>query len=173
MNIPIQPAKAIFRTHWFFLFLAAVLVTDASVILLDGWESPQLLEAGILFDFAILIPLLYFWCYRSQGKRALIRAIALACLGVWAAGHVVPETNHYLLEKFGFIRYVGLGVLVILEVKLVAAIYRAAFSSDKSNTQEAKQLIGESDMPPWLVKLMSWEASMWRRAWNFCLKLVN
>ena len=114
---------------------------------------------------------MYLLCYRSQGKRALIRSLALVCLGIWAAGHVVPEANHYVLEKVGFLRYVGLGVLVIIEIKLGIAIYKAAFRKDDSNIQEATKLIAESDMPEWLVKLMTWEALMWRRVWNFFLNL--
>lgn len=158
--------RELFRAHWFFLAAIAVLAVDASAILLDGWQTPALLEAGLLFDLAFLIPVLYFLCYRSSGRSAITRALALACLGIWAVGHIVPEENHQLITKLGFLRYVGLGVLIVIEVKVIAAIYRAAFSSDGSG-KDATQVAAESEMPQWVAKLMAWEASIWRKLWQF------
>ena len=104
------------RVNWFFPAAAIALLMNSTVVYLDQWSSPELLEAGLLFDFAILLPVLYLICYWSEGKRSVVRAIALACLGIWAVGHVVPEANQSLLLDLQFIRYIGLGVLVLLQV---------------------------------------------------------
>ncbi len=173
MTISIQSIRSILRTHWFFLVMAAVLISDALVVILDNWESPRILEAGLLFDFAILIPMMYLLCYRCQGKRAFIRSLALVSLGILAAGYVVPDANHYVLEKVGFLRYVGLAVLLMMEIKLGVAIYKTAFRKNDSNILEATKLIAESDMPEWLVKLITWEALMWHRVWNILLNLCR
>ncbi len=66
------------RAHWFFPAAAIALLLNSITVYLDQWSSPQLLEAGLLFDFAVLLPVLYLICYRSEGKRSVVRAIALA-----------------------------------------------------------------------------------------------
>jgi len=165
MNQRLHFDRTLFRTHWFFLAVVAILAVDVSAVLLDRWQTPRLLEAGLLFDLALLIPLLYFLCYRTNGRRVITRALALACLGIWAVGHIVPEESHQLVEKLRFLRYVGLAVLIIIEVKLVAAIYRATFRSDGS-AKEAGQIAAESEMPRWVARLMIWEASMWHKLWR-------
>lgn len=173
MSTITQINRALFKSHWFFLVTLIVLAIDASVVLMDRWQTPQLIEAGLLFDFAILIPLLYLLCYRARGKRTIIRCIALACLGIWAVGHIVPEANHHLLDKLGFLRYIGLGVLVIFEIRVVVAIYRATFSIDPASEQKVAMLAEESGMPPWVAKLMAWEASTWRKIMRLFLNRNN
>jgi len=155
------------RAHWFFPAAAIALLLNSMTIYLDQWSSPELLEAGLLFDFAILLPLLYLICYRSEGKRSAVRALALACLGIWALGHVVPEANQSLLHDLQIVRYVGLGVLVLLQVKLIVAIFRAVSGASASAENEASRLVDETGMPPWVKKLLAWEASVWIRVWRF------
>jgi hypothetical protein len=72
------------KANWFIAAFFAVLSANAAVLYFDGLHSVRLKEFGLLFDFAILLPALYLLCYRSQGKKAVFRALALACLGVWA-----------------------------------------------------------------------------------------
>jgi len=173
MSTKTQSFRKPLQAHWFFFVAVLVIVVNASAILLDRWESPRLLEAGLLFDFAVLIPLLYLICYRAEGKRVAIRTIALACLGIWVVGHVVPEQNHYLLQRLGFVRYLGLSVLVILEIKLVVAIYRAAFNSETTAEKEASMAVIESGAPQWVTRLIAWEASIWLKVWSFVRRLVG
>ena len=105
----------------------AIVVSDVAVAMLDDWSRPALLEAAILFDLGLLIPALYWWCHRARGKAAVLRAIGLGCLGVWVAGHVVPDEHHAILGTVGAIRYLGLAILVAIELKLVAHVLRATF----------------------------------------------
>ena len=61
------------------------------------------------------------------------KAAALSCLGIWVAGHIVPDQHHDLISTAGFARYIGLTVLLIIELKQVVAVYRAALSQSGSN----------------------------------------
>ncbi len=159
------------RAHWFLPVAAIALLVNTITVYLDQWSSPELLEAGMLFDFAILLPVLYVVCYRSEGKRAVVRAIALACLGIWALGHVVPDTNQSLLHDLQVIRYVGLGVLVLLQVRLIVAIFRATSGASAGAEDEAARLARETGTPPWVKKLLAWEASVWIKVWRFIRRL--
>ncbi|GAB4113800.1 MAG: hypothetical protein Tsb0027_01430 [Wenzhouxiangellaceae bacterium] len=62
-----------FRGHWFWPLAFAVCAVNVLVLLLDGWQSPQLKKFEVLFDFAVIIPVLYLICYWKNGKRALIK----------------------------------------------------------------------------------------------------
>lgn len=155
------------RVHWFFPAAAAALLVNSATVYLDRWSSPELLEAGLLFDFAVLLPMLYLICYRSEGRRSVIRAIALACLGIWAVGHVVPEANHTLLEDLEVIRYIGLGVIFVLQARLILAIFRAASGASVNAEHEASRLADETGTPPWVRKLLAWEAAVWIKIWRF------
>ena len=155
------------RVNWFFPAAAIALLINSTAVYLDQWSSPKLLEAGLLFDFAILLPVLYLTCYWSEGKRSVVRAIALACLGIWTLGHVVPEANQSLLQDLQFVRYIGLGVLVLLQVKLIVAIFRAMSGASASAEHEASRLADETGTPPWVRKLLAWEAAVWIKVWRF------
>ncbi|MDJ0814121.1 MAG: hypothetical protein QNJ23_10345 [Woeseiaceae bacterium] len=161
------------RANWFLPAAAIAILMNSTTVYLDQWSTPKLLEAGLLFDFAVLLPLLYLICYRSEGKRSVIRAIALACLGIWAVGHVVPEGNQSILKDLQVFRYLGLGVLVLLQVNLIVAIFRAVSGTSASAEREATRLADETGTPPWVRKLLAWEAAVWIRAWRFVRKVFR
>ncbi len=167
MSTRVSSPLRILRANWFFPVAGIALLLNSLTIYLDQWSSPEMLEAGLLFDFAILLPVLYLICYRSEGKRSVVRAIALACLGIWALGHVVPEAKQSLLHELQVVRYVGLGVLVLLQVKLMVAIFRAMSGASASAEEEASRLADETGTPPWVKKLLAWEASVWIKVWRF------
>lgn len=172
-STPVQKIGRALRVHWFVLAALVVLVGDLAVTALDGWSSPRLLEAGIVFDLAVVIPALYLWCYRSRGKAAIVRAVALGCLGIWVAGHVVPDEHHRILGTVGLVRYVGLAVLLVIELKLVVAIYRAAFGEAKDAAPAALTAARDAGMPEWAARLMAWEAALGRKAWNAVRRLLG
>ena len=101
------------KINWFVPVLLLVISLNATVLYYDGLEPLRLKEFGLLFDFAVLLPVLYLICYRSQGKKAVVRAVGLACLGIWLVGKIIPEQNHFILEKISFLRYLGLAVLIL------------------------------------------------------------
>ena len=162
------------KKHWFWPAALAVLLSNALVVAIDGWQAPQLKELGVLFDFAVLVPLLYLLCYRARGKKAVVRTLALACLGVWAAGHFVPDSHHVLISQVGWIRYVGLGVLVLIEIRLAIEIWRLAFRGKAEDESQAIREKAESEgAPPWVAKLMAAEARFWKKLWQSVGRLLG
>lgn len=159
------------KKHWFWPAAFAIVAVNAMVVAIDGWQAPRIKEFGVLFDFALLIPALYLICYRASGKKAFVRTIALACLGVWATGHVVPSTHHFLISQIDWVRYVGLAVLVLIEIRLAIEIWRLAF---RGHAEDASQAIREKaekeGAPPWVAKLMAAEAKIWKQLWRFARK---
>jgi len=166
MSITARKIRRALRAHWFFLAAVAVVSTDLFIGTSDDWSNARLLEAGIIADLTIFIPALYLWCYRSRGKAALLRAVALSCLGIWIAGYIVPSEHQLLLAEIGFIRYIGLAVLLVIQLKLMAMIYRAAFQSDSDATSAALTSVKDGGMPEWVARILAWEASLWRKAWD-------
>jgi hypothetical protein len=165
----VSVAKSSFlRSHWFWPVAVAVCVVNAFVLGLDGWQSPEIKEFGVLFDLAILLPILYLICYRNTGKRALVRCLAMACLGIWAAGHIVPDENHKILIEVGFIRYVGLAVLVAIEIRIGVEIFKLAFRSGSNSESDMaiQKKAEEEGVPSWVAKLMAWESRVWRKIWT-------
>lgn len=173
MSMTASKFKSFLHAHSFFLAAAIVAISDFTVASLDSWSSPTLLEAGILFDLSIVIPALYLWCYRSRGKAAVLRAVALSCFGIWVAGHVVPNEHHHILSAVGFVRYIGLCVLLIIELKLAVMIFRAAFSRDQEATPSVLTAAKDAGIPEWAARLIAWEASLWRKAWDLVQRLVG
>jgi cbb3-type cytochrome oxidase subunit 3 len=170
-NMNTLPASPL-RTHWFLVAAPLVIATDIYMALTQRGDAPRLIEAGLLFDLAILLPALCWWCYRSQGRKAVIRAVALACLGIWVVGKLVPAEAHVLLTYVAPLRYAGLAVLVWIELAIVVAIWRAVFKGKSVNDATAALPLAQ-DMPPWVARLIAWEARLWLRVWRWIRSLVG
>lgn len=153
----------LWRAHWFCFVAPLVLLADVGVGLSARGQIDQVIEAGLLFDLAVLIPGLYLACYRREGRKAALRAIGLACLGIWAALKLVPADEQQLLSAVAPLRYLGLAVLLLVEVVIVVRIYRVIFGS--GSAEKAVAAAGPG-MPPWVARLMAWEAGVWLRAWR-------
>lgn len=151
------------RAHWFFLVAPIILAADLYVGLSAVGEIDRILEAGPLFDLVVLVPCMYWLCYRQRGRKAAIRAAAIACLGIWVALKLVPETERDLLTYVAPLRYVGLAALVWLELVVVVAIYRTVFKGGSVSQAVAH---APADMPPWVVKLLAFEANLWLKVWG-------
>ena len=57
--------------HWFVPVALAVALGDLSSVYFAGWSDARLVEAALLFDFVVLLPCLYVWCYRRKGREAI------------------------------------------------------------------------------------------------------
>ena len=123
---------------------------------LSGWEL------AILFDVLITLPLLFVLCYRGklQRNKLIIRVLALQCLGIWLATKMVPIESQIVLPQLAWLRYAGIAVLVLIELRIMVALFKIVLKADTS----AKQL-EEIGMPPFLAKLALLEAKFWR--WVF------
>lgn len=166
MMSPSTAARRWWSGHWFFPVAALVAVGDVSSVYLGGWTDARIVEAALLFDFVVVLPLLYWWCYRARGKAAVVQAVALACFAIWATGKAVPAEHHHLLDTFAWLRWIGLAGLAVLEIKLGVAVYRAVIVAGQSK-DEARAKLESEGMPPWAARIMAWEAALWRRAWLF------
>ncbi|MEL6449380.1 MAG: hypothetical protein AAFQ62_15710 [Pseudomonadota bacterium] len=152
--------RASIRNHWFLMIAPPVLLSDALVA--HSGPIDRFVEAGLLFDLVLLVPALYFLCYRKSRQGAGVRAIGLACLGVWIATKLVPDSDRVLLVYLAPLRYVGLAVLVLIELALIRMIFRM-LSAGGSAEATAKRAADAADMPSWVAKLLVWEAGLWRR----------
>jgi len=153
------------RAHWFFVVAPFVIAADLFVALDPRGGIDRLVEAGLLFDLAVVLPCLYWLCYRGRGRKAVIRAAALSCLGIWAALKLVPEPEQELLSYVAPLRYAGLAALVWLEVAVLLAIYRTAFKGG-SVQDVAAQAQATAGLPPWAARIVALEATFWRGAWR-------
>lgn len=147
-----------------FLALASIIVI-ANIVSLHwfGDQAGSFSETAILVDFALFIPFLYILYFRHDLKRALVKSLAIACLGFWGASILIPETQHNIIQEFGFIRYVGLGVLFLIEIKIAFLIWKAILSG-KDQEAVVKEATESAEMPEWVARLMAWEASLWQKA---------
>lgn len=151
------------RRHWFYLLLPLLLAIAFGFRATHPWaESPVIGEATALFDWCLFVPCLYAICYRDMPRRALaIRVLGLVCAGIWIAGLIVPVSAQTMLAQWGWLRGVGIAVLVAVEGWALVAVLRVIFSADADTKQLERQGI-----PPLLAQLMLAEARFWRWLWR-------
>lgn len=166
-NFPVNARK-----HWFYLVAPLIVAADIYITLSSRGEISRLIEAGLLFDLTVLIPCFYWLCYRGRGRKAVVRAGALACLGIWAALKLVPESEHQILGYVAPLRYLGMAVLLWLELAIVLAVYRAIYKGGSPAEAVAHAQVA-TDLPPWLARLMVLEAILWRKAWLLLKRLFG
>jgi hypothetical protein len=148
------------RVHWFYFIAAPLLAAEAYLVLSADLTFDRFVEAGLLFDLAVLIPCLHWLCYRNLGRQAVIRTVAYACLGVWIATKLVPESDHDLLTYVVPLRYAGIAVLVWIELAIGFAIFRTIFRGGSVSEVVSHFPVA---LPPWAVKLVAIEMSFWQK----------
>ena len=154
------PTSPWIKTNWFVAAAVLLVGTDLAVLLLPNSASPRLLEFGLLLDLCIVLPGLYLACYWRKGKRSVLRAIAFASIGFWASTKLLPESGQFLIQQLWPIRYVALAVIVLIEFKVILAVYRAVLSG-ASRQEAAATLEQKAGMPAWAAKLAAAEAALW------------
>lgn len=154
------------QENWFMPLAFGISAVDFTLARALPWSPPRPLEIGLILDFAVLLPLLYAVCYRRRGRVALIRAAALTCFGIWLAGRVIPPAHQELLAHLSPLRYVGMAVLLLIELRLAIAIYKAAFAAKPDEVQRTLAAAKHAGAPSWVIRVMAWEASLWRKAWD-------
>lgn len=154
--------QTMIRDNWFWplaLFLMAfvwLLAVTTPNIFAPGFEL------ALIFDAVVTLPVLFFMCYRQSlsPMRMVIRIVALQCLGIWLASMLMPTSEQHVLPYLMWVRYVGLSVLVLIELKLALILFRLVF---KPGVTEAE--LTESGVPRLLAKWALIEARVWR--WIF------
>ncbi len=165
----LTPSKLI-ADHWFLALAPIVLAVDSVVA--NSGPIDGLVAFGVIFDLVLLLPVLYLLCYRKRTRGAIVRALGLACLGVWAATKLIPEADRALLSYLEPLRFVGLAVLVVLELAVVRVIYQSLSAGDGQNAL-AKKLADNSDTPEWVSRLLAWEAVLWRKLFSFVRSVLS
>jgi len=155
------------RSNWFYPLAIAIVIGDVGALFFQNWSHQRLFEAAVLFDLAVVLPLLYLWCYRARAAAAVIRAVCLASLGIWATGHLIPIEHQHVLGSLSWLRTTAIVVLALIEVKILFSFYKAIFTSEKTPEEIAEKLSDDIKLPAWLTRLVALEARTLRRISGF------
>lgn len=150
------------KANWFW---PVALGLSGVLWLLTNTLPPQDLgywELAVLFDVLVTLPLLFMLCYcrTLTFKNLIIRIIALQCLGMWLATKLVPVESQMVLPQLSWLRYAGLIVLILIEVRIMVALFKVLFKPDTGSKQ-----LEDIGIPPFLAKLALLELRFWR--WVF------
>jgi len=152
------------RANWFMVAVPLVVLGEWLVVRDVGGEMGRFLEAVVLFDLCLFMPLLYVLCYHAAVPRRqlVLRTAALACLGIYVATYLVPEPLQAILPQLGPLRIAGLAMLMLIELRLLIAAVRVVWGRNGS----VEQVRAASGAPAWVARLMVLEARLWKRLWR-------
>lgn len=120
-----------------------------------------LLELEVLFGSSFVLPLLVVLFFPGSIKSIVLKFLAICCLGVWLAHRIFPIEQQVILPELVWLRYMGMVILALLEIKLVAMVFKTIVN-DKEKKLDAKRLQEAQEMPEWVAKIMAWETNMWK-----------
>lgn len=148
--------------NWFYLVAGLALGVAALVPRYDPQPLPAEWEAAVMLDILVTIPALFVLCYRKvlSRKALALRVLAVQCSGIFLASWIVPESQQMLLTYLYPLRWVGIVVLVTMELMLVATVVRLLFKSGTGTEHLVQQGVPET-----IARLMLLEARFWR--WVF------
>ncbi|MEM9398231.1 MAG: hypothetical protein AAF991_12180, partial [Pseudomonadota bacterium] len=121
--------------HWFFYAAGGLFLLDVATVLLTGWSAGLLLEIGLVFDLVVVMPFLYFLCYRERVKFLAVRLLGLSCLGMWLLTLVAPADRHGVFDHMRIPLNVGLAILATFELYLIFTVVRLLSSLPKSTAE--------------------------------------
>jgi hypothetical protein len=153
-------------TNWFLVAAPLLLVAATLIARATPWAAGGGgMEAVLLFDMCVTLPLLYALCYGRKLKlwQLAVRMVGIACLGIYLLSYVVPVEAQVLLPSFGWARTVGVAVLILVELRLLVAGIRIVFRGNAT----AEQISATTGAPPVIAKLMLLEARFWKAVWRF------
>ena len=149
--------------HWF--VLAFTLILGALWLLArDPMFMAEGGEKAVLVDLCLTAPILYVLCYRRRhsAMQLALRALALACLGIWMGSWIIPESDQSLLTRLAPLRVVGLIVLAAIELRLLLAMIGVVFGTDASPDVISRA----TGAPPFVARLLLLEARFWKSVWR-------
>lgn len=161
------------RRHPFIPLATAIAMGDVGALYFQDWDHPRLFESAVLFDFAIVLPLLYLWCYRARGVAVILPMIGLASLGIWATSHLIPAEHQHVLGSIAWLRMLAIAAIVLIEIRILFSFYKAVFASDATPDDIADKLARDVPLPPWLTRVLAFEARMLRRLSGLLKRFFN
>lgn len=121
-------------------------------------------EWPVLVDLLLVIPLTYLALFRREGRRAWIKAGAIALFGITVAGWVVPAENQHQLAMLRVLRNVSAMLVITGEIllagtlaRLVLKLPREHVDPDRAVDQVLRDRFG--DVP--LVGVLGFEVRLW------------
>jgi hypothetical protein len=129
----------------------------------------RLLESDVLIGTSFILPLLVVGLFPASIKSVLFKLFAISCLGIWIAYNIYPVEQQVIIPQLIWLRYMGLVILTLLEVKLVVIIFKAIFN-DRVKEIDAKTLQEEHEMPERVAKILAWETNMWKKVFGLFRK---
>ncbi len=149
----------------YFLLFAGMVFTGNWLIVryLSNASSSEIPEWPIGFDFLLLLPLMYLWLNRKQGRQAFIGAIALFGVGVLLGSWILPDESKnawLVLEQLRFIVLVG---IVLTQALLIFLMIREVMAKQASHNLDiaVDEAIGHRFGREGFANLMRIEARMW------------
>ncbi|MEY4730722.1 MAG: hypothetical protein RL020_1880 [Pseudomonadota bacterium] len=159
------------KKNWFFIILPIIFLANYSTSKIPAEIDHRIIEASILFDLVILLPVLYAICYRELGRKVIVRTIGMVCLGIWLAGHLIPTEEQMVYAYISWLKYVGYAFLAIIEIRVMIFMVKLLYGRQQENENITKQLSAGMDIPEWAAKLMVLEAAFWKRLWKMIASL--
>ncbi len=160
----IATQQSVPRKKLYFLLLAGMVFTGNWLIVryLSNSSSSEIPEWPIGFDFLLLLPLMYLWLNRKQGRQAFIGAIALFGVGVLLGSWILPDESKnawLVLEQLRFIVLVG---IVLTQAILIFLMIREVFAKKESHNLDiaVDEAIGRRFGREGFARLMRIEARM-------------
>ena len=154
------------KEKWFFLIVlpVAIAIEWAFALSLDWTENPRA-EWVALVDLCLFMPLIYLTLFSSELalKAKLLRCLAIAGIGLFAASFVVPDANQFIIGELSAARNLLIVFVLVFEGwvlwNVLGAVYRKGAS--------ARELERDFAMPDWIAKLIVLEARFWKAVWSF------
>lgn len=161
------------RSNWFYPLAGAIVLGDVSALQFQDWSQPRVFESAVLFDLAVLLPLLYLCCYRARGRAVILPMTGLVSLGIWATSQLIPVEHQHVLNAVGWLRTIAITVLAAIEIKILFGFYKAVFASGKTPEEIADKLASDIKLPRWLTRLLALEARVLRSVSGFVRSLLR
>ena len=163
------------RRHWFVPLAMAIALGDVGALHFQDWNHPRLFEGAVLFDFAIVLPLLYLWCYRAPGKDGDL-AHDRTCFARDLGGFPPDSRRAPARARFDCLAaHAGhrRACPARGENPVRFLYYKAVFASDSTPENIADKLATDLPLPGWVTRMLAFEARMLRRLSGWLKRLVN
>ena len=111
------------------------------------------------------MPLVYLTLFTTElsFKARMLRCLAIAGIGLFAASMIVPEANQFVIGELSALRSFLLVFILAFEGWIFWKIINAVYRKDA----DAKQLEQDFAMPEWMAKLMVLEARFWKSVFEW------